>query len=54
MKIHNKTNNNISKTDLKIIELSLKNLLLVSDNTIVKKSELKLNKWKTKSWTILS
>ncbi len=54
MKIHNKTNNNISKTDLKIIELSLKNLLLVSDNTRVKKSELKLNKWKTKSWTILS
>lgn len=54
MKIHNKTNKNISKTDLKIIELSLKNLLLVSDNTKVKKSELKLNKWKTKSWTILS
>ena len=54
MKIQNKTNNNISKTDLKIIELSLKNLLLVSDNTKVKKSELKLNKWKTNSWTILS
>ena len=54
MKIHNKTNKNISKTDLKIIELSLKNLLLVSDNTKVKKSVLKLNKWKTKSWTILS
>ena len=54
MKIYNKTNNNISKTDLKIIELSLKNLLLVSDNTKGKKSELKLNKWKTKSWTILS
>ena len=54
MKIHNKTNNNINKTDLKSIELSLKNLLLVSDNTKVKKSELKLNKWKTKSWTILS
>ena len=54
MKIQNKTNNNISKTDLKIIELSLKNLLLVSDNTKVKKLQLKLNKWKTKSWTILS
>lgn len=54
MKIQNKTNNNISKTDLKIIELSLKNLLLVSDNTKVKKFQLKLNKWKTKSWTILS
>ena len=54
MKIFNKTNINISETDMKIIELSLKNLLLVSDNTKVKKSELKLNKWKTKSWTILS
>ena len=54
MKIFNKTNNIISKTDLKIIELSLKNLLLVSDNTKVKKSTLKLNKWKTKSWNILA
>ena len=54
MKIQNKTNNNISKTDLKIIELSLKNLLLVSDNTKVKKIQLKLNKWKTKTWTTLS
>ena len=54
MKIHNKTNSKISKTDLKIIELSLNNLLLVSDNTKVKKIHLKLNKWKTKSWTILS
>tara|TARA_Y100000590_G_scaffold231665_1_gene261003 strand:- start:2052 stop:2216 length:165 start_codon:yes stop_codon:yes gene_type:complete len=54
MKIYNKTNNNISKTDLKIIELSLKNLLLISDNTKVKKSELKLNKWKTKNWNILT
>ena len=52
MKIHNKTNNNISKTDLKIIELSLKNLLLVSDNTKVKTTTLKLNKWKTKNWNI--
>ena len=52
MKIFNKTNINISETDLKIIELSLKNLLLVSDNTKVKKTTLKLNKWKTKNWNI--
>ena len=52
MKIFNKTNTNISKADLKIIELSLKNLLLVSDNTKVKKTTLKLNKWKTKNWNI--
>ena len=52
MKIFNKTNNNISGTDLKIIELALKNLLLVSDNTKVEKSTLKLNKWKTKNWNI--
>jgi hypothetical protein len=52
MKIFNKTNNNISETDLKIIELALKNLLLVSDNTKVEKSTLKLNKWKTKNWNI--
>ena len=54
MKIFNKTKINISETDMKIIELSLKNLLLVSDNTKVKKSTLKLNKWKTKSWDILT
>tara|TARA_B100000949_G_scaffold156315_1_gene137432 strand:- start:1071 stop:1235 length:165 start_codon:yes stop_codon:yes gene_type:complete len=52
MKIFNKTNINISETDMKIIELSLKNLLLVSDNTKVKKTTLKLNKWKTKNWNI--
>jgi hypothetical protein len=52
MKIFNKTNNNISETDLKIIELALKNLLLVSDNAKVEKSTLKLNKWKTKNWNI--
>ena len=49
MKIYNKTNKDINETDLKIIELSLKNLLLVSDNTKVKKVQLKLNKWKTKN-----
>ena len=52
MKIFNKTNINISETDMKIIELSLKNLLLVSDNTKEKKTTLKLNKWKTKNWNI--
>jgi|TARA_Y100000590_G_scaffold366055_1_gene425223 hypothetical protein len=54
MKIYNKTNKDINETDLKIIELSLKNLLTVSDNTKVKKSKQKLNKWKTKSWNILT
>jgi len=52
MKICNKTNNNISETEIKIIELSLKNLLLISDNTKVKTTGLKLNKWKTKSWNV--